>query len=57
MMHCCEVQFQLLTIGFYIPTMNLITFMTSKFCGDIEKGCPPLKFIMVLDLKIMYMVQ
>ena len=56
-MHCCEVQFQLLTIGFYIPTMNLITFMTSKFCGDIEKGCPPLKFIMVLDLKIMYMVQ
>ena len=50
-------QFHLLTIGFYIPTENLLAFMAKWFGGDKENDNPLIILIMVLDLKALYQVQ
>ena len=56
-MHFYGSQFQLLHFGFDIPKINLLIFMKFWFCGDKEKGHLPLQFLIILDLKNMYMVQ
>ena len=50
-MHCYKGEFQLLPIGFEIPTMNLLTFITRFLCGDEEKSYPHLRFGRIVDLK------
>ena len=50
-MHCYEGKFQLLPIGFEIPTMNLLTFITRLVFGNKEKSHPRLWFRRIVDLK------
>ena len=50
-MICYGCQFQLLTLGFQIPLMNLLTFITRWFCVDKEKGCTPLRLVRISELK------